>query len=298
MINGDSDEDDVFVPNSNSFQNDRHLTQSMLGHHRSRHISPTSTDDPRLPQYHQPLSSPSQSRSPIPLEHHHPMMRRLEMEARHIGGSVASTSSTLSSTSPKSGIIPPHPQLTPPLTHSLNTNKPIPSLPSPHYLPPTPPSPYLPTSPFYHQYQQMIAAHRYQMLSQYAAAAAAAANLPTHTPPFYASNTPHFGFPHPQLNPSVALPPTSHPSHMHSLPLSSSSSLCLSPPSMDKISRSSPSPAVTLKADSTTSLLMPSRESSNIDTQLHTTKLLGLPPIKTMDSYNVESRASIRSNEK
>ena len=294
VTNAESDEDDVFVPSAHPFQNNKHLTQAILDNNRIPQRSPISSDDLGIPHYHKSLSL---SRSPVPLDHQHPMMRRLEIEARHIGGSVASSSSTLSSTSPKPGIIPPHPQLTPPLSHSMNTQKPIPSIPTSHYLPPTPPSPYLPTSPFYHQYQQMIAAHRYQMLSQYAAAAAAA-NLPAHTSPFYAPNPPHFGFPHPPINHALTLPPSSHPSPVPSLPLSSSSSLCLSPPSIDKISRSSPSPALPLKADSTTSLLMPSTDDSSGNSSLHTAKRLGLPAIKTNENYDMETRASIRSYQK
>ena len=293
-INGDSDEDDVFVTNSRPFQNNKHLTESLLDNQRPPHISPSSGDDPLLHPYHR---SVSMSRSPIPLEHQHPMMRRLEMEARHSKCSHASTSSTLSSTSPKPGIIQPHPQLTPPLSHSITSQKQLPSIPSSNYLPPTPPSPYLPTSPFYHQYQQMLAAHRYQMLSQYAAAAAAA-NLPAHNPPFYASNAPHFCFPHPTITPTLALPPSSHPSPIPSLPLSSSSSLCLSPPSIDKASRSIPSPTLPFKADSTTSLLMPSPGESNTKSPLNATKFLGLPPIKTNENYDIETGASIRSYQK
>ena len=264
MISGDSDEDDVFVPNSKQFQHSKQAPHPILDHHRQLHLSPPSSDNVPQSQYRNSYTNPPSScPSPVSLEQHHPMMRRLEMESRYIGGSVASTSSTSSSASPKSCIIPPHPQLTPPLPHPMGPQH---SVSSPHYLPPTPPSPYLPASPFYHQYQQMLAAHRYQMLSQYAVAAAAA-NLPSHPPPFYPSNGPHFGFSHTPLSSSLNLSTNLAAPGLPRLPTSSSASSHLSPP-LYKFENRSPSPAKLLKADSTTAIVSPSRKETKIQNPL------------------------------
>jgi hypothetical protein len=292
VINGDSDEDDVFVPNSKLFQDNKNDPRPILESNRFLHLSPSSVDDTRLPHYRAPYTNFPLSSSPVALDQHHPMMRRLEMEARHIGGSVASTSSTSSSASPKSGILSTHPQLTPPLSHPINSHTSIPNIPSPHYLPPTPPSPYLPASPFYHQYQQMIAAHRYQMLSQYAAAAAAV-NLPSHHPPFYASNAGHLGFPQPPINSSFSFSGRSNPPGVSHSPFSSTSSQRLSP-SMDKITSRTPSPTKPSKADSTTTVPLPSMRDSNIHSHLSPTEYLGPLTSRSFDANLPDTAAPLR----
>ena len=291
MISGDSDEDDVFVPSSKSFQINKNIPPSILENNRPLHLSPSSVDDARLSHYRTAYHHLPSSTSPLPLEQHHPMMRRLEMEARHVsvGGSVASTSSTSSSASPKSCILPPHPQLTPPLPHPTSSQSSIPTITSPPYLPPTPPSHYIPTSPFYHQYQQMLAAQRYQMLSQYAAAAAAA-NLPHHHSPFYASNASHFGFPHPPINSSFALSAASTTPTVSQLPFMSNSHLNISP-SFDKIAGRSPSPPRPSKADSTTAIVSPPHEDSYIPAHRSPQKFIALPKSRSIGNIDVENTA-------
>ena len=296
MISGDSDEDDVFVPTTRPFHSNMHTHKTILDNHRKLHLSPPPSNNPSLlPHYRPPYTHLPVSNTPISMEQTHPMMKRLEMEARHIGGSIASTSSTSSSASPRSGSL--NPQLTPPLPHSIVSQAPVPSIPSPHYLPPTPPSPYLPASPFYHQHLQMLAAHRYQMLSQYAAAAAAA-NLPQHHSPFYAPGTNHFGFPHSPINSAMGLPLSSSATVLphSSLTASSNPHTPSSPPLHKILNRSSPSPSMSSRADSTTTMVTSlASNDSIISSQTSPSKYLGLSKIKGLANTDPDTTGSARN---
>ena len=296
VISGDSDEDDVFVPTSRPFHSNMHTHKAILDNHRQLRLSPPPSNNPSLlPHYRPPYTHLPVSNTPISMEQTHPMMKRLEMEARHIGGSIASTSSTSSSASPRSGSL--NPQLTPPLPHSIASQAPAPSIPSPHYLPPTPPSPYLPASPFYHQHLQMLAAHRYQMLSQYAAAAAAA-NLPQHHSPFYAPGTNHFGFPHSPINSTMGLPLSSSATVLphSSLTASSNPHTPSSPPLHKILNRSSPSPSMSSRVDSTTTMVTsPASNDSIISSQTSPSKYLGLSKIKNLANTDPDTTVSARN---
>ena len=294
VISGESDEDDVFAPIAKPSPHNPFNT-SVMDKKRPFQLSATSTAENTRLHEHRSIYHHLPSTSPSSMDQHLPMMRRLELEARQgsVGGSMASTSSTSSSVSPKSCTVPPVQQVTPPLPHYLNPHNTSQPIVSPSYLPPTPPSAhYIPTSPFYHQYQQMLAAQRYQMLSQYAAAAAAASLPPPH-PPFYSSVASHFGLPHPPLNSSFGLSTTTTTPVTSQLSFASTPNLNVSP-SLDRISTRSASPPRPSKADSTTAAILPTNEMSNNPIQLSPSKLNALHGNKYISNGDIEATAPPR----